>query len=405
MIARRDFITLLGGTCTWPLIARAQQTGKVRRVAFLGTSSPSLEGHLVDAFRQKLRDLGHVEGENIAIEYLWAEGVDDRLPALAAELVRSQPDVIVTTGTPGTLAAKAATGTIPIVFASSGNPVESGLVASFARPGGNVTGFTILGPELEGKRLEILKEAVPGLSRVAVIWNSANPPVMSFYQQTQVAAAALGVRLDPVVEVRRVDDLKAAFATITSERPHGLIVLPDRLLLAHRMQIVDFAATTRLPGMYPYREYVSAGGFMSYAPSNVDQFRRTAIYVDKILSGVKPGDLPVENPIKFDLASISRPRKRSVSTFPRHCCCAPTRSSNDCSDEAARVHHAARRRGCVAARGAGAAAGDAGGRFPRRPISSALRALCCCGSSRAEGSRLCRAPECGDGIPLGRQSI
>ena len=301
-LERREFITLIGGAASWPLIARAQQTGKVRRVAFLGTSSPSLEGHLVDAFRQKLRDLGHVEGENIAIEYRWAEGRDDRLPALAAELVRSQPDVIVTTGTPGTLAAKAATGTIPIVFASSGNPVESGLVASFARPGGNVTGFTILGPELEGKRLEILKEAVPGLSRVAVIRNSANPPVMSFYQQTQVAAAALGVRLDPVVEVRRVDDLKAAFATITSERPHGLIVLPDRLLLAHRMQIVDFAATTRLPGMYPYREYVSAGGFMSYAPSNVDQFRRTAIYVDKILSGVKPGDLPVENPIKFDLA-------------------------------------------------------------------------------------------------------
>ena len=219
---------------------------------------------------------------------------------MAAELVRLKPDVIVTTGTPGTLAAKQATSTIPIVFASSGNPAEAGLAASIARPAGNVTGFTITA-ELEGKRLEILKEAVPGLSRVAVLWNPANPVVREFYQQTRSAATALGVALQTVVEVRRVDDLKDAFSTIAKARPHAMMVLADRELLAHRMQIVNFAATSRLPGMYPYREYVDAGGLMSYAPSNIDLFLRTAIYVDKILKGTKPADLPVQEPTKFEL--------------------------------------------------------------------------------------------------------
>jgi ABC-type uncharacterized transport system substrate-binding protein len=300
-MTRREFITLIGGAAAaWPLTASAQQTGKVSRIGFLGTSSPSLERHLVDAFRQTLRELGHVEGENIAIEYRWAEGQDDRLPSLAAELVHVRPDVIVTTGTPGTLAAKQATNTIPMVFASSADPVDAGLVASIARPGGNVTGFTIMG-ELEGKRLEILKEAVPGLSRVAVLWNSANPGVVPFLQQTRAAANALGVTLQIVVGVRRADDFKDAFSTIANERPHAMIVLADRVLLAHRMQIVNFAAISQLPGMYPYREYVDAGGLMSYAPSNIDLFRRTAIYVDKILKGTKPADLPVQEPTKFEL--------------------------------------------------------------------------------------------------------
>jgi ABC-type uncharacterized transport system substrate-binding protein len=300
---RREFISLMGCTAAaWPIAARAQQTGKVSRIGYLGTSSPSLERLLVDAFRQKLRDLGHVEGENIAIEYRWAEGRDDRLPGLAVELVRLQPNVIVTTGTPGTLAAKQATGTIPIVFASSGNPVLGGLVASYARPGGNITGFTILGPDLEGKRLELLKETVPGLSRVAMLWNPTNPGLTAgYYQQMRAAATALGLTVQVAAEVRRLDDLKSAFATIARERPHALFVLADRLLLAHRMQIVNFAATSRLPGMYPYREYVDAGGFMSYAPSDIDQFRRTAVYVDKILKGTQPADLPVEEPTKFEL--------------------------------------------------------------------------------------------------------
>jgi putative ABC transport system substrate-binding protein len=300
---RRQFITLLGGAVVvWPLAARAQQVGKVARIGYLGTSSPSLERQLVDAFRQRLRELGHVEGENIAIEYRWAEGRDDRLPSLAAELVRLKPDVIVTSGTPGTLAAKQATNTIPIIFASSGNPVQGGLVASYARPGGNVTGFTILGPDLEGKRLELLKETVSGLSRIAVLWNPTNPGLTAgYYQQMRAAATALGVTVQPATEVRRADDLKNAFSAIASEHPHALFVLADRLLLAYRMQIVNFAATNRLPGMYPYREYVDAGGLMSYAPSDIDLFRRAAGYVHRILQGTKPANLPVEEPTKFEL--------------------------------------------------------------------------------------------------------
>jgi putative ABC transport system substrate-binding protein len=246
--------------------------------------------------------LGHVEGENTTIEYRWAEGRDDRLPSLAVELVRLNPDVIVTSGTPGTLAVKQATHTIPIVFASSGNPVHSSLVASYARPGGNVTGFTILGPDLEGKRLELLGETVSGLSRVAVLWNPTNPGLTAgYYQQMRAAATVLGVTVQVVAEVHRPDDLKNAFSAIASARPEAMFVLADRLLLAHRMQIVQFAATNRLPGMYPYREYVDVGGLMSYAPSNIDLFRRTAIYVDRILKGTKPADLPVEEPTKFEL--------------------------------------------------------------------------------------------------------
>jgi putative tryptophan/tyrosine transport system substrate-binding protein len=299
---RREFITALGGAAAWPLVARAQRTGKEARVGYLGTSSPPLERQFVNAFRERLRELGHVEGENIAIEYRWAEGRDDRLPSLAAELVHLKPDVIVTTGTPGTLAAKQATNTIPIVFASSGNPVQGGLVASYARPGGNVTGFTILGPDLEGKRLELLKETVSGLSRIAVLWNPTNPGLTAgYYQQMRAAATALGVTVQVAAEVRKAEDLKNAFSTIASERPQAMFVLADRELLAHRMQIVNFAATSRLPGMYPYREYVEAGGLMSYAPSDIDQFRRTAVYVDKILKGAKPADLPVEEPVKFEL--------------------------------------------------------------------------------------------------------
>jgi putative ABC transport system substrate-binding protein len=299
---RREFISLLGGAAAaWPLSASAQQTGKVSRIGYLGASSASLERRDLDAFRQTLRDLGYVEGENITIEYRWAEGDDSRLLGLAFDLIELKADVIVTEGTPGTLAAKQATNTIPIVFASSANPVKDGLVASYARPGGNVTGFTINAPELEGKRLQTLKDVVPGLSRVAVMLNSANPAVLGFYPGTQAAAAALGVSLQPVVDVRRVDDFEPAFSTIGGARPDALIVVADRFLLAHRKEILAFAATARLPGMYPYREYVTAGGFLSYAPSDIDQFRRTAIYVDKILRGAKPTDLPVQEPTKYEL--------------------------------------------------------------------------------------------------------
>ena len=297
---RREFIAgLTGAVAAWPLAARAQQTRKISRIGYLGTSSPSLEAHVLDAFRQKLRELGHVEGENTAIEYRWAEGQDDRLPELAAELVRLKPDVIVTRGTPGTLAAKQATSTIPIIFASVGDPVNAGFVANYARPEGNATGFTFTGPELEGKRLQILKEVVPGLSRVAALWNPVSMGV-EFYRETQIAATALSITLQPV-EARRMDDLEQAFATIGRARADALIVLADPFLLSKRKQIVAFVANRRLPAMYPYREYVDAGGLSSYAPSSIDRLLRTAVYVDKILRGAKPIDLPVEAPTKFEL--------------------------------------------------------------------------------------------------------
>jgi putative ABC transport system substrate-binding protein len=209
--------------------------------------------------------------------------------------------VIVTSGTPGALAAMKATKTIPIVMATSGDPVRAWIVASLAKPGGNVTGFTTLGPEFEGKRLELLKEAVPGLSRVAILWNPSNPVLTFYFEQAQIAAGALNVALRPVVEVRRVEDFERAFATIAAARPQALVVIADRLLLAHRARIVEFAMARRLPAMYPYREYVDAGGLMAYAPSNAELFRGTATYVDKILSGAKPGDLPLQQPTTFEL--------------------------------------------------------------------------------------------------------
>jgi putative tryptophan/tyrosine transport system substrate-binding protein len=314
-IGRRELLAALGGAAVaWPLAARAQQSRK--RIGFLGTSSLSLERDLVDAFVQSLRELGHVDGENVAIEYRWAEGQDNRLPNLAAELVRLGPDVIVTTGTPGTIAAKQATSTIPIVFASSGSPIAAGLVASLARPGGNVTGFTLSGAELEVKRVQLLKETVPGLSRLAVVWNPANPPSFEFYQFTKAAAAALGLTLQPIVEVRQIDDFKDAFSTIVSGKPDAMTVLPDRFLLAHRNEVVSFAANNQLPAVYPYRAYVVAGGLMSYAPNDIDQFRRTAVYVDKVLKGAKPADLPVQEPIKFELVINLRTARALALTVP-----------------------------------------------------------------------------------------
>ena len=314
---RRRFITLLGGGAAWPLAARAQQAGKVYRIAYLGTSSAALERPLVGAFLQSLQELGHVEGKTFVIDYQWAEGQYDRLPDLAVELVRFKPDVIVTTGTPGTLAAKRATDTIPIVFASSGNPINTGLVASLNRPGGNVTGFTISGKEMEGKRLQLLKDAVPRLSRFAVIWNSANPAAMDFFQLTRSAAAALSLTLQPITDVRHVEDFNNAFSTIAAAKPDAMIVLTDRFLLAHRAEIVNFVAASRLLTMYPYRGYVEAGGLMSYAPSDLDQFRRAAAYVDNILKGAKPADLPVQEPIKFEFIINLKTAKALGITIPQ----------------------------------------------------------------------------------------
>jgi putative ABC transport system substrate-binding protein len=310
-------LALILGLLATPLPARAQRSTRVPRIGYLGISSPFLEPQYVEAFRAKLRELGYVEGRDVAIDYRWAEGRDERLPRLATELVAAKVDVIVTTGTTGTFAAKRATKTIPIVMASSGDPVRSGLVTSLDRPGGNVTGFTVLGPELEGKRLEILRQVVPRLTRVAVIWNPANPAIVFYHQAIQTAGRSLNVALAPVTEVRRVEELDKAFSTIAAARPDALAVLADRFLLAHRKRIVEFAAAHRLAGMFPYREYVDDGGLMSYAPSNLELFRGAATYVDRILKGAKPGDLPVQEPSKFELVINLKTAKALGITIPQ----------------------------------------------------------------------------------------
>ena len=246
--------------------------------------------------------LGYIDGENIAIEFRWAEGQDDRLPGLATELVSLNPDVIVTTGTPGALAAMQATKTIPIVMASSADPVAAGLVASLAR--------------LEAKRLELLKQAVPNAARVAILRNPNNPAVVSYFEATKTAGRTLKIALDPVAEVRRADEFDNAFLAIASARPHAIAVLADRFLLAHRKRIIEFAAANRLPAMYPYREYVDAGGLISYAPSNIELFRGAATYVDKILKGAKPSDLPVQEPTKFELIANLKTAKALSLEIP-----------------------------------------------------------------------------------------
>lgn len=300
---RRLAVTVIGlfGALAAVLVAEALSAPPTVLIGYLGSSAPDVEPHYVAAFLAELRRLGYTEGQHFTIAYRWAEGQDDRLPRLAAELVHLKPAVIVTTGTPGAFAAKIATRTIPVVMASAGDPVRSGLVASLARPGGNVTGMTVLGPELEGKRLGLLKKAIPRISRVAVLWNPANPAIKFYYEEAAKAATSLRVTLDPVVEVRRPEDFKSAFATITKRRPDALLVLADRFLLAHRARIVEFATTGRLPGMYAYRGYVDAGGLMSYAPSDLELFRSAAGYVDRILKGAKPQDLPVQEPSKFEM--------------------------------------------------------------------------------------------------------
>jgi len=313
---RREFIALIANVMVRPKMAHAQQAGKRPRIGYLGVSSSSLEPHYVGAFRPKLRELGHVDGENLAIEYRRAEGQDDRLPSLAIELVGLHPDIIVTTGTPGALAAMQATKTIPIVMASSADPVAAGLVASLARPRENVTGFTILGPELEAKRLELLKQTVPNVARIGILRNPSNPAVVSYFEATKTAGRSLQIALDPVAEVRRVDEFDNAFLAIASARTHALALLADRFLLAHRDRIVEFAAAQQLPSMYPYREYVDAGGLISYAPSYIELFRGAATYVDKILKGAKPSDLPIQEPTKFELVVNLKTAKALGLTVP-----------------------------------------------------------------------------------------
>jgi putative ABC transport system substrate-binding protein len=298
-----------------PLAAEAQQVRTVQRVGYLGDSSPSLESNLVEAFRRGLRERGYVEGQNIVIEYRWAEGTYDRFSLLVAELVRLKVDVIVIAGTPAALAAKQMTTTIPIVMAVTGDALEAGLVSSLARPGGNVTGLSTLMPELEGKRLELLKEVLPRLARMAVLANPGNPFSAIDGKAIRIAAEALRVKLQ-TVEIRAPEEFDRAFAAITNAHPDALTIIGDRFLLTYRKRIVDFARQARLAGIYPYSEFVAEGGLMSYGPNYPAMFERSAIYVDKILKGAKPGDLPIEQPTTFELVINLKTAKALGLTIP-----------------------------------------------------------------------------------------
>jgi putative ABC transport system substrate-binding protein len=296
---RREFITLLGGAATWPLAARAQQPGKPPAVGFLGSSTPSAMRQWVAAFVQRLRDLGWIEGRTIAIEYRWAESDSARAGEIAAEFVRLKVDLIVTSGTPQVLAAKQATAVIPIVFAAAGDPVDTGLVASLARPGGNVTGLSLQQTDVAGKRLELLREVVLGLRRLVIIGNVGNPFTVQEMREVQAAASTLGLEV-ATPEIRRAEDIAPAFDAFKG-RADALYICLDTVLISNRIRINTLALVARLPTMHGLRDFVEVGGLMSYAPSFVELWRRAAEYVDKILRGAKPGEIPVEQPTKFDL--------------------------------------------------------------------------------------------------------
>jgi len=316
MITRRVFVGTLGlGLLVAPLVAEAQQAAKVARIGWLATNLAVPP--LPEAFRQGLRDLGYVEGRNVVIEYRYAEGKLERLPALAAELVALKVDVIVAPGTPAALAAMQATRTIPIVFTAV-DAVTSGLVTSLARPGGNATGLSAFAPELVGKCLEQLKQAVPGVSRVAVLWQPGGlgeRTEKDMLKEAEVAARALGVR-PQFVEARGSADIDRAFSDMTRARAGALTVLGTTMFLIERRRLVDLTAKNRLPAVYPWREFVDAGGLMSYGPNVADLFRRAATYVDKILKGAKPADLPVEQPTKFELVINLKTAKALGLTIP-----------------------------------------------------------------------------------------
>jgi ABC-type uncharacterized transport system substrate-binding protein len=296
---RRDFITLLGGAAAWPLAARAQQPGKPPTIGFMGSTTPAVAAQWVASFVQRLRELGWLEGRDVAIEYRWAEGRSERFAEIAAEFVRLKVDVILTHNTPTVLAAKQATSAIPIVFATAGDPVGSGLVATLARPGGNVTGISSQGSDAAGKRLELLREVVPGLRRFAVLANLASSYPALELAEVQAASRTLGLDVFPF-DIRRDQDIALAFDALKGHA-EALYVVADPLASTNRIRINTLALGVRLPTMHTVREFVEAGGLMSYGSNWPSQFRRAADFVDKILRGAKPADIPVEQPTKFDL--------------------------------------------------------------------------------------------------------
>src|SRR5262252_2214787 len=299
-LRRRAFITLLGGAATaWPLTARAQQAAMPVVAVLCAGTAQALERYLA-SFREGMRRLGYVEGSNVRFEFRFADGYLERLPALAIELVHLSPRVIVSTPLPAHLAAKKATSTIPIVMASGADPVGFGLVASLSHPGGNVTGLANFAEILASKQIDLLREMLPHLARFGLLVNVTNQLHVPQLRETKMAAEALGILLVPA-EVSRPDQLDSAFATLGAERVEGLLVPPDTTFYSRRREIADLAAKTRLPAIYGYREHVEVGGLMSYGPDLAGQYRRAASYVDKILKGAQPADLPVEQPTKIEL--------------------------------------------------------------------------------------------------------
>ena len=305
---RREFITLLGVAAASPLAARAQQPPRIPRIGIIDDSP------IWDAFRQGLRDLGYVEGQNIAFEYRHADGLPDRLAEVAAELVRRLVDVIAVYGTPPARAVKQATTTIPIVMIGIGDPVGAGLVASLARPGGNITGNTILGPDVASKRLQLLKEGVPA-SRVALLWNPDNASHAAYIEEMRVAGTTLGLTLISM-PVRNASEFDGAFAAMMRERPDAFVMTADPLHQLHIKRIVDFLAQNRVLGMFQLKENVEAGALMSYGASLPDLFRRGAAYVHRILQGTKPADLPVEQAAKFELVINLKTAKAAGISIP-----------------------------------------------------------------------------------------
>jgi putative ABC transport system substrate-binding protein len=296
-------------------LVEAQQQAKAARIGFLMASSPGADSR-VDGFRQGLRELGYMEGKNIAIEWRYAEGKEDRVPKLAAELVQLNVEIIVTDGTNVTRAAKNATKTIPIVMASDADPVGNGFVASLARPGGNVTGLVNLLAGLSGKRLELLKEAIPGISRVGVLWNPENPSSVSGFKDTQEAAQALAMQLQSL-EVRGPDEFEGAFQAAIKGQARALSIVSDSLMFNNRRRLLELAAKHRLPTMHTQSLWVEAGALMSYGTYLPDLWRRAAAYVDKILKGAKPADLPVEQPMKFEFVINLKTAKQLGLTIPQ----------------------------------------------------------------------------------------
>jgi len=297
------------------IITEAQQPAKIPRIGYLSAASRSTSPARIEAFRQGLRDLGYVEGKNIVIEYRFAEGKLDRLPALVAELVRLKVDLIVTTASRETRASKGATNTIPIVMTTEGDPVGTGFVASLARPGGNITGLSTLTAELSGKRLELLKEILPNLSRVAVLGSSTNPGHAQVLKETELAAGASKVKLE-YLDILGPKDIETAFRAAGKGRADAILMLSSSVFTSQRTQVIELAVKSRLPVSYPRPEFVEAGGLLTYGPSTTDLHRRAATYVDKILKGAKPADLPVEQPTKFEFIINLKAAKQIGLTIP-----------------------------------------------------------------------------------------